>query len=68
MPDKMRQLPIQLPIPTLHKLIDLQRVRGPSISAETFARDPVKKSMVPSMAAVIRSLIEEAHKREFDRG
>jgi len=59
-----RQLPIQMPLPVLHKLIDLQRIRGPVMTDEVAAQDPVRKSDIPSKAAVIRSLIEEAHKRE----
>jgi len=68
MPKTHHQMPISLPMPILHKLIDLQRVRGPSISAETVARDPVRKCDIPSKAAVIRSLIEEAHRREIENG
>jgi len=68
MNERMYQLPLQLPASTRYKLIDLQRIRGPIITPEMEALDPVRKSAVPSMAGVIRQLIEEAHKREVQSG
>lgn len=68
MPTSSYQLPIKLSSPVLHKLIDLQRIRGPVITPEMEHLDPVRKSDIPSKAAIIRSLIEEAHKREVENG